>query len=213
MRHLILKLDGVMQAWGGHTYEDYRPTELFPTRSGLVGLLAACVGIERNEYERLQSLAKSLTFTVRAESRNASACSTRILDFHTVQNARKVDGSEREAPIVSKRQYLCDSVFTVAVGQTSNAEFGLEAIAAAVKRPVFTPFLGRRSCPLSRPLFETWIDAENGIEAIRAYGGTEGVIYSEEMCESGVPLRVRDVPLYGRIRQFGARTIYVHAKG
>ena len=213
MRYLILRLDGVMQAWGGHTFEDYRPTELYPTRSGLVGLLAACLGIERNDHAHLQRLSDGVALTVRAESRNERATITRILDFHTVQNARKVDGTNRTDPIVSKRQYLCDSIFTVAIGQNENAGYCLDTIAAAIKKPVFTPFLGRRSCPLSRPLFETWIDADNGIEAIRSYGRTPGIIYSEVESTDGVLMRIRDVPLYGRVRQFATRTIYVHAGG
>ena len=211
MQYLILKFDGVMQAWGGHTFEDYRPTELFPTRSGIIGVIAACLGIEREDHTNLQSLSGSVELTVRSESRDERAKITRIMDFHTVQNARKVDGSNRSDPIVSKRQYLCDSIFTVAVGQGECARYDLDSIATAVKKPIFTPFLGRRSCPLSRPLFETWIEADNGVEALRKYGGTSGIIYSEGVSVDGKPLRIRDVPLYGRVRQFGSRTIYVHA--
>lgn len=48
-QYLALKLQGVMQAWGGHTYEDLRHTELIPTRSGILGLLAACLGIDRQD--------------------------------------------------------------------------------------------------------------------------------------------------------------------
>ena len=39
-RFLILRLDGPMQAWGTHTFEDFRPSNLYPTRSGLLGLLS-----------------------------------------------------------------------------------------------------------------------------------------------------------------------------
>jgi len=221
MQHLILRIDGVMQAWGGHTYEDYRPTEIFPTRSGIVGLLAACLGIERAETAKLQNLASSIMLTVRSENRNINSQCTRIIDYHTIKNPRTVKDvleaggtiNGENSTVVSKRQYLCDSIFTVAIGQNENAGYCLDTIAAAIKKPVFTPFLGRRSCPLSRPLFETWIDADNGIEAIRSYGGTSGIIYSEVVGANGVPLRIRDVPLYGRVRQFATRTIYVHAGG
>ena len=219
MRHLILKFDGVMQAWGGHTYEDFRPSELFPTRSGIIGLLAACLGIERNDSDRLQSLANSVKLTVRAEPRSEQANITRIIDYHTVKNARTVKElqmgsvSKNSSTIVSHRQYLCDSIFTVAIGEVEHAKFNLADIAVAVKKPIYTPFLGRRSCPLSRPLFESWIDAADGLEALRQYGGTEGVVYSEDESDKGVLLRIRDVPMYGRVRQFGTRIIYVHAGG
>lgn len=48
--YMILNLRGVLQSWGGHTFEDYRPSNLFPTRSGLIGLLAACLGIDKKGF-------------------------------------------------------------------------------------------------------------------------------------------------------------------
>ena len=53
-RYLILRLDGPMQAWGSHTFEDFRPSNLFPTRSGLLGLLGACLGIDRGDHAGLE---------------------------------------------------------------------------------------------------------------------------------------------------------------
>lgn len=44
--YLILRLAGPMQAWGQPTFEGTRPTGRFPTRSGLLGLLGACLGID-----------------------------------------------------------------------------------------------------------------------------------------------------------------------
>ncbi|MDD3620337.1 MAG: type I-E CRISPR-associated protein Cas5/CasD, partial [Desulfobulbaceae bacterium] len=61
---LILKLQGPMQAWGEHTFEGKRPSGNFPTRSALLGLLGACLGIRRNNRERLQQLADSVCFAV-----------------------------------------------------------------------------------------------------------------------------------------------------
>ena len=67
-RFLILRLDGPMQAWGTHTYEDFRPSNLYPTRSGLLGLLAACLGIERIDLDGQSNLAASVEFSVRIDS-------------------------------------------------------------------------------------------------------------------------------------------------
>lgn len=55
-RYLILRLAGPMQFWGLPTFEGTRPTAAFPTRSGLLGLLGACLGIRRNNKDSLQSL-------------------------------------------------------------------------------------------------------------------------------------------------------------
>ena len=59
-RYLILRLDGPMQAWGTHTFEDFRPSNLFPTRSGLLGLLGACLGLERVDLAGQAQLAASV---------------------------------------------------------------------------------------------------------------------------------------------------------
>ena len=104
MRFLLLCLDGPMQAWGRHTYEDYRPVELFPTRSGLLGLLGACMGMKRSDKVLLQKLASSVYFAVRSVARNDQYKALRIMDFHTVQNARNVAGGEREFPVVTRRE-------------------------------------------------------------------------------------------------------------
>ncbi len=57
--YLIIKLQGAIQAWGGHTYEDYRPSLIFPTRSAIVGLLGACLGVQRDKLAALKSLSDS----------------------------------------------------------------------------------------------------------------------------------------------------------
>lgn len=43
--YLILQLNGPMQSWGLPTFEGIRPSAPFPGRSGLLGLLGACLGI------------------------------------------------------------------------------------------------------------------------------------------------------------------------
>ena len=216
-RFLILRLDGPMQAWGTHTYEDFRPSNLYPTRSGLLGLLAACLGIERSDLAEQLRLAASVEFSVRIDSQvarlgredSAAKPSVKLPDFHTVLDARKVDGSANRFPVVSRREYLFDAAFTVAVGQRPDATYTLERIAAAMRHPCYTPTLGRRSCPIARPLFDGNIEAENAVVALRQVSGCGDLVYSESL-PSGQPLRLRDVPLHGRQRQFGTRLVYLH---
>lgn len=212
---LILQLDGVLQAWGDHSFEDYRPTVGFPTRSGLLGLLAACLGIDRGDTIALTNLDKSVWFTVRAEDRGRNARAHKLSDFHTVLNARKVDiRKSNEHPVVSRREYLCDAVFSVALEQAPDAAYPLDRIAAALQRPAFTPFLGRRSCPLSRPLLAACVDAVDAAEALRIWSPRSGTLYSDSPAlESDRELRLRDVPRYGRARQFGTRRVFVRAEG
>ena len=210
MRHFIaLKLNGVMQAWGGHTYEDYRHTELVPTRSALLGLLAACVGIDRNDAEGLQALSAAVRMAVRADKTKYKP--QRITDFHTVMEARKVDGKPNKFPVVSRREYLCDAQYTVLLEVSDDAKWNLEQIRHALEKPVYTPFLGRRSCPISRPLFEAEIEAVDFESAFALIEPGAGVIYSEEHPSGeSTQYRLRDVPLYGRRRQFASREIHLY---
>ena len=212
-RYLMLKLSGPMQAWGGHSYEDFRPSHNFPTRSGLLGLLAACLGVDRDDAERQQDLARSLEFTVRSDWRKKTPV-VKLSDFHTVMDARKVDGKSNPYPVVSRREYLFDAQFTVAVGHSGQGGFTLDQVESAIRKPVYTPFLGRRSCPLSRPLFEAALDAESPQAALAACEPGCGSVYGEHPATSGErSLRIRDVPLPGRKRSFGTRTVVLHDRG
>lgn len=218
-RYLILRLDGPMQAWGAHTFEDFRPSNLFPTRSGLLGLLGACLGIDRRDHTSLEQLATSVEFTVRADravlrldaEEPMRKDAVKLPDFHTVLDARKVDGSANKNPVVSRREYLFDAAFTVAIGEKQNARVTLEIIAKALRRPCFTPVLGRRSCPITRPLFDgTSVEADNAKVALASALPVGGLIYAECDLVSTQPLRIRDVPMHGHHRQFGTRQVYLH---
>lgn len=221
-RFLILKLDGVLQAWGAHTFEDYRPSHAFPTLSGLLGLLGACLGIDRDDADAQRALAGSVDFAIRADRKWISAAdesnrgwlvpSTRLTDFHTVKNARKVGGKINEYPVVSRREYLCDAPFTVAIGQRPGAAYSLDRIATAVRKPMYTPSLGRRSCPPTRPLFECFVENEVGVvEALSQIEPKGGVVYAESTDSALPQQRIRDRPIVGRPRQFASRRVGIHA--
>lgn len=205
-KYLAVKLQGVLQAWGGHTFEDLRHTELIPTRSGILGLFAACLGIRRREIHKLQKLSSSLTFAVRIDS-----TPTRITDYHTVMSARKVDGKPNPNPVESRREYLCDAVYTILVSCKNSEGISLERLQEAIKKPIFTPFLGRRSCPLSRPLFEDLIIATDVKQAFGLVEPVGGTIYSEiRLHEHDSIWRLRDEPVYERKRQFASRNVFIH---
>ncbi|CAG0956608.1 CRISPR system Cascade subunit CasD [Methanosarcinales archaeon] len=217
---LIIKLQGAMQAWGGHTFEDYRPSHIFPTRSAVVGLLGACLGIDRADIKGRADLNASFEMTVRADRRKVHKeqfgqikekilTMQKMTDFHTILDARRVDGSQREDAIISHREYLCDAEFSVALGFRNNAVFNLEKVKAAIQKPHYTPSLGRRSCPIQSPLFKTIISAESAQEALAQIEPMQGTLYSEQKLQGSVPIRIRDIPIEDLIRQFSTRTLYI----
>lgn len=210
--YLAIKLQGVMQSWGGHTYEDLRHSELIPTRSGLLGLLAACLGIDRQNKHHLERLSASVSMAIRIDpSGDHQYKLVRMMDFHTVMDARKVDGKVNKNPVVSRREYLCDAKYTVLIRSENCEDYSLEKLREAVQRPVYGPFLGRRSCPLSRPLYESSVEAIDFKEAFSLVQPMGGMIYSEQrLHEDDVVWRVRDEPIYARKRQFASRSVFIH---
>jgi CRISPR system Cascade subunit CasD len=207
-----------MQAWGEHTFEGVRPSANFPTRSGLLGLLGACLGIKRNDRAKLQQLADSVGIAVRVDPRcmtrkDGAFCALQMVkmtDYHTVQDARaEYMGLKKHETIQTWREYLYDAEFTVALWSQPGSVLSLDDLDMATKRPHFTPYLGRRNCPISRPLFLARVESKDVLEALKDIPPLGGTIYSEEKIEDRMK-RVRDVPLIHQPRQFAERNLYVH---
>jgi CRISPR system Cascade subunit CasD len=219
---LILKLQGPMQAWGEHSFEGIRPSGNFPTRSALLGLLGACLGIRRNEYIRLQQLADSVQFAVRKDSRQVKKFGgdvktlpvIKMTDYHTILEARKkyIGVKTHENSIQTWREYLLDAEYTVTVWTNEGAEVCLAELEAAVQKPVFTPYMGRRCCPLAQPLFRQRLEAADALKALQSVGQGGGVVYSDINISgtSDQTIRLRDVPMPGQPRQFASRNVYIH---
>lgn len=135
---LALRLAGPLQSWGASSRFTRRTTESAPTKSGVIGLLAAAAGFERGDDRRLAPLA-ALRFAVRIDQPG-----TRIRDFHTAHHA--VTGASMP---LSERFYLADAVFVAAV---EGDHALLTDLRDALRTPVYAPYLGRRSCPPSEPV-------------------------------------------------------------
>ena len=136
MAVLLLRLAGPMQAWGGKSRFTVRATELAPTKSGVVGMLASAVG--RRRTDPIEDLL-ALRFGVRKDQPGSV-----IRDFHT---ARTLDG--RESMPLSNRYYLADAVFLAGI---EGDRALLEGIDEALRHPAFPLYLGRRSCPPTHPV-------------------------------------------------------------
>lgn len=131
-----------MQAWGTDSRFSVRQTDLAPSKSGVIGLIAAAQGLRRTEP--LTELT-GLRFGVRIDQPG------RILrDFQT---ARSDDG---RGSSISNRYYLSDALFLAAL-QSDDAEW-LRRIQGYLRRPVFPLYLGRRSCPPSGPVLSEIFD-------------------------------------------------------
>lgn len=133
MPTLLLRLAAPLQSWGSSSKFEIRTTEKMPTKSGVVGMAAAALGLRRDAD--LSKLA-ALTFGVRADREGED-----ITDFH-MAHAEK-------SSYVTYRHYLSDAVFLAGL---EGEEGFLKELESALQNPRFPLFLGRRSCPPTLPI-------------------------------------------------------------
>lgn len=164
MSTLLIKLAGPLQAWGTDSKFNKRMTGREPTKSGLIGLVAAALGLKRADAAPLAELRK-LRFGVRVDQPGRL-----VMDFHT---ARRNDGKSD----ITYRYYLADAVF---VAGLEGEEQLLGKIDAALKKPWFPLFLGRRACPPAGKLSLGLKTGASLIEALRGEPWQAGDWYKKK---------------------------------
>lgn len=154
-RSLVLRLAAPLQSWGSRSQFNRRDTAPEPTKSGIVGLLAAAQG--RRRTDPIEDLV-GLTLGVRTDRPGSL-----LRDYHTVSDLRgrpllsaAVSAKGTQKPTsppkythVTDRYYIQDAVFVAAVSGPLTL---LAALADALRHPVFPLALGRRACPPTLPL-------------------------------------------------------------
>jgi CRISPR system Cascade subunit CasD len=155
---LVLRLGAPLQSWGGRSQFNRRETLGEPTKSGIVGLLAAAQG--RRRHDPIEDLL-DLRLGVRTDQPGSL-----LRDYHTVSDYRgapllsaSVSARGLQKPTspakythVTERFYLQDAVFVAVV---SGPPAFLAALRRAVMRPAFPLALGRRACVPTQPLLLT----------------------------------------------------------
>ena len=224
--YLIFRLYGPLAAWGDIAVGEYRPSFAHPSKSAIIGLLAAALGIRRDDAERQKALAETCSFAVRVDGMG-----TLLRDYHTtqVQSAKRgvVHYTRRSElagedlnTILSSRDYRCDAAYTVALEILSGAAYKAQELANALVKPAFTLYLGRKSCPLALPLQPKVISKETLKEALASGAFDDGelddltkqshaLLYWEDGQASGFTheqiISRRDAPLNRTRWQFGER--------
>lgn len=104
MSTLLIRLAGPMQSWGLKSAFELRNTQLDPTKSGVIGLLCASLGRERNEP--LNDFT-ALRMGVRIDKPGDLA-----FDYQTALNVARANGNPPGTQL-SQRAYLADAAFWV----------------------------------------------------------------------------------------------------
>ncbi len=174
---LLFQLYGAMAAWGDIAVGEQRPTTSHPSKSAVLGLLAAAQGIRRDEDDKQAALAQDYGFAVRVDSTGVM-----LRDYHTSQvpkNTKKLKyfHSRRDelahkaalGTVLSSRDYRCDGFYTVCLWHKNTSTSSLSSLQAALEKPRFTLYLGRKSCPLALPLRAHIIAAQSIEQALQTF--------------------------------------------
>lgn len=227
LEHLVFRLFGPFASWGEVAVGNHRPTAEAPTRSGLLGLIAAAFGIERADATGLRQLATSLQFAV--EVRHPG---TPLTDYHTAQTRHvragtlfatrreelEVEGTNLET-ILTAREYRTCASYVVALWPKDGTARDLHEVRSKLESPVFAPYLGRRSCVLAHPLAPTIVQAATLADALAVVpwderldgdAGAPRWAWTEAHPDPGMPIHDRiarwdDPAGYGDLRTFRPR--------
>lgn len=202
-----------------------------PSRSALLGLLAAALGIRRDEEERLNAFNRHYQFLLCSSGNPRWA-----RDYHTVQMPKEVRKaryfSRREelqdpellSALISRRDYYTDARWMIAVSATPDAPYSLAQLQASLQHPVFPLYLGRKSHPLALPLAPQLLDGRAPDVLREAYRWYQDQFNTLKLTLPGLQnecwwegehdgltankiLRRRDMPLSRQQWLFGERSV------
>lgn len=171
---LVFQLYGQMASWGDIAVGEVRPTLHFPTKSALLGLLAAAVGIDRQDQTKLDHLRDQLTYGVEVKTRGRY-----LYDYHTIQTPlakniktkrpltrREELNSGNLSTLLTSRYYWTAPYYRIAFYGEQEL---LKSLKEALDYPIYIPYLGRKACPIGLPLNSKVVNEatfENAINTI-----------------------------------------------
>jgi CRISPR system Cascade subunit CasD len=144
-----------------------------PTRTGVFGVLASCLGIERTRVAELAALHDGIGFAVRIDH-----AGVRLTDYHTAMVPRGKEARDqlsrwhelqagRPEAQITYRDYIVGGLYTIVHWERRGSRVSLQKIKAALVRPVFAPFAGRACCSFGLP-FDPEIVTAKRLEAALA---------------------------------------------
>jgi CRISPR system Cascade subunit CasD len=156
---LTFALIAPIASFGAIAVGERRPGWDRPARSAILGLVGACLGVERGDDAGQRALAADYGVAVLCH-----APGRLLADYHTIQvppsgrNRRYATraaelASPDLATILTRRDYRTGAWHLAALWSRGSApRWSLTCLEAAMQTPEFTPYLGRKSCPLGLPL-------------------------------------------------------------
>ncbi|MFN3547099.1 MAG: type I-E CRISPR-associated protein Cas5/CasD [Mesorhizobium sp.] len=178
-RWLVIALRAPFASFADAPGNTTRKTGDMPSRSALLGLAAAALGIRRDDEAGQVELSNAL---VTASALIAPGAI--MTDFHTyasLHQAAKGAATRAEAlrkkehvvTSITRRDYRTDALWQGAYRLSERlGSLTLDGIAAAFQRPAFFLSIGRRACAPSHPLNPSILDATDVRDAFAAHAAS-----------------------------------------
>lgn len=174
--YLVFQLFCPIFSWGDISKGENRYTKLTPSISSLIGLLSGSLGLYRSD-PRILELQDKITFLTVTE-----AVGKPLVEFQTAQvpatnSSRNLltrkkeieihDSQNKSNTILIRKEYFTDGLFTVIVKMKKgdDTEY-LRTLSSFLNEPAFSPYVGRKCCPLGLPMEAQLVDANNWKEAL-----------------------------------------------
>lgn len=176
---LVFQLRAPLASWGEPAVGEYRGSRAYPGESALIGLLGAALGVRRDEEAAHRALQAGYAFAVGMQQAGKL-----LRDYHTAQVPGRTTLKGRPHvtrsdelsvarhalhTILSTRDYRQDAACLVAVQPLAAARYSLAELMAALQRPHFVLYLGRKACPPAAPLLPQIVAAASALAALRSY--------------------------------------------
>jgi CRISPR system Cascade subunit CasD len=225
--YLAFLLDGPLQSWGCASQFDRRLTAAHPTKSGVLGLCAAALGIDKYRPDEAECLAplgrlRLVTYRLPRPRRRGNGGGalpvTRLWDFHTVGGGydrddpaqvlripRKASGGPTDNPVIMPREYLQDARFGVLLAGEAET---LAPLPGAFADPRWGLWLGRKCCIPSTPIVpELHADRPSAFRALLRRAGlpADRPEADFERTEDGAPEEAGADPAFDAPVAFGGR--------
>lgn len=188
-RFLCIYLAAPLASFGEAAGNAQRATADRPTRSALLGLAGAAMGIDREDTDAQAALAASFSVSTRT-----IRAGTLLTDFHTFEGvsrsknfystrAKALSSGGNLNTSITRREYRSDGLWQAAFHEKAGATLTLDSLHRAFLNPHYALWLGRKSCPLSHPLAPVFVEAEDLRQAFglaHAGGPAGGVIATQD---------------------------------
>ena len=181
-RHLVYRLSAALGSMGTLAGNERRGSDDWPARSAILGMLGAALGVRRSDRAELDSLETDYAVAL-ARLRLGPP----MIDYHTVQTVPtstakrpssrpdalsrgRAKGRNGLGTVITHREYHQGCVFDVAIRpEAGTPRWSLDDLRAALERPRYVLYFGRKACPLDLPLAPRLIESDDAIGALDAY--------------------------------------------